>query len=283
MNTDIKEIDISKIIEEKGEKGFLIDINQAYTDEIYLKFIPRNGIIIFLCKDDSGFVNVDNKEYTLQANSVVVLPENHIIEIAPIILEQNSMIAVTLDYILNMPSPIDTNIFSYSRYLSAIKVTDEKFEDLMSYYKFLYKESLENGKYKEAIINSIFYALILEIVAEYEKVFATESTDIKAEELSDRFFRLLATYYKQYRSVQFYAEKLNLTPKYLSTAIKRITGRPLLEWIHDAVLMDAKILLRTTNLTVQQISEQLNFSSPSAFVQFFKKHTGKTPKKQSHF
>ena len=81
MNTEIKEIDISKIIEEKGEKGFLIDINQAYTNEIYLKFIPRNGIIIFLCKDDSGFVKVDNKEYTLQANSVVVLPENHIIEI----------------------------------------------------------------------------------------------------------------------------------------------------------------------------------------------------------
>ena len=102
---------------------------------------------------------------------------------------------------------------------------------------------------------------------------------ITANDLSDRFFRLLTIHYKKHRSVQFYADKLNLTPKYLSTAIKKVTGRPILEWIHEAVLIDAKMLLRTTHLTVQQISDQLNFSSPSAFVQFFKKHTGKTPRK----
>lgn len=280
MIAKIQEIDIAERIREKGENGFLIDLNQTLSSAIYDNMLIRNGIAILLCCSDNGSIVVDGKPYRLYPNSVVVLPENHIIGINPDILAQNSIIAVTIDYILNMPSPIDTNIFSYSRYLSVIRVTDDKFEDLMSYYRFLYKESLENGKYKEAIINSIFYALILEIVAEYEKLFSMETSNIRAENLSDRFFRLLAAYYKQYRSVQFYADKLNLTPKYLSTAIKRTTGRPILDWIHDAVLIDAKMLLRTTDLTVQQISEQLNFSSPSAFVQFFKKHTGSTPQKQ---
>ena len=77
----------------------------------------------------------------------------------------------------------------------------------------------------------------------------------------------------------YYAEALNLTPKYLAAAIKRITGRPILDWIHEAVLIDAKMLLRTTDLTVQEISERLNFSSPSAFVQFFRRKTGTTPKR----
>lgn len=273
------EIDIAEKISERGENGFLIDLKQTLFSKEYNEILIRNGIAIVLCKSDNGSIMVDGKEYKLHPNNVIVLPENHVIGLNPVVSEQSSIIAVTIDHILNMPSPIDTNIFSYSRYLSVIKVSGDKFEDLMSYYRFLYKESLDEGKYKEEIINSIFYALILEIVAEYEKVFSIGVSDIKAETLSDRFFRLLATHYKQYRSVQFYADRLNLTPKYLSTAIKRATGRPILDWIHDAVLIDAKMLLRTTDLTVQQISEQLNFSSPSAFVQFFKKHTGTTPKK----
>ncbi len=273
------EIDIAEKIKERGENGFLIDLKQTLFSGGYNEILIRNGIAIVLCKSDNGSIMVDGKVYKLHPNNVIVLPENHVIGLNSVVSEQNSIIAVTIDHILNMPSPIDTNIFSYSRYLSVIKVSDDKFEDLMSYYRFLYKESLDESKYKEEIINSIFYALILEIVAEYEKVFSIEVNDIKAESLSDRFFRLLATYYKQYRTVKFYADKLNLTPKYLSTAIKRATGRPILDWIHDAVLIEAKMLLRTTNLTVQQIADTLNFSSPSAFVQFFKKHTGITPKR----
>lgn len=103
--------------------------------------------------------------------------------------------------------------------------------------------------------------------------------NIRANDLSDRFFRLLAANHKSHRTVQFYADKLNLTPKYLSTAVKRATGRPILDWIHEAILIDAKMLLRVTDLTVQEISDQLNFSSPSAFVQFIKCHTGSTPNK----
>lgn len=281
IKNKIREIDISQMIREDGCDDFLIDLDIAFSehnepDELLI----RNGIIIILCKADGGEIKIDRKEYKLSKNNVVVLPENHIINyISPILLHERSMIAISVDYILNMPSPIDTSIFSYSRYMSVIKIADDKFDDLQSYYHFIYKESLENGKYKKEIIHSIFYALILEILAEYEKVFDSISVSkIKTNNLTDRFFQLLATHYKKYRSVQFYADKLNLTPKYLSTAIKNATGRPILDWIHEAILIDAKMLLRTTELTVQQISEQLNFSSPSAFVQFFKKHTGKTPR-----
>ena len=281
-NIRIREIDISKMINECGIDDLFIDINNPITKRDNTKgVIIRNGIIVILCKSDKGFIKIDGKEYKLSNNNVVILPENHVINyISPMLLHERNMIAVSVDYILNMPSPIDTSIFSYSRHMSVIKIADDKFDDLRSYYNFIHKESLENGKYRKEIIQSIFYALVLEILAEYEKIFdSSYNSDIKANDLSDRFFRLLAIHYKNNRSVQFYADKLNLTPKYLSTAIKRTTGRPILNWIHEAILIDAKMLLRTTDLTVQQISDQLNFSSPSAFVQFFKKHTGKTPRK----
>ncbi|MBQ8807282.1 MAG: AraC family transcriptional regulator [Bacteroidaceae bacterium] len=277
----IEEIDISQMIREKGD-DIIINLNTTLAEGgMSNEVLIRNGIVILLCKADGGSICVDSKEYKLSKNNIVVLPENHIINnISPSLMRESNIIAVSVDYILNMPSPIDTSIFSYSRYMSVIKIADEKFDDLQSYYRFIYKESRENGKYRVEIIRSIFFALILEILAEYEKLFEVgdETSDIKANNLSDRFFRLLATNYKKSRSVKFYAERLNLTPKYLSTAIKRVTGRPILDWIHEAILIDAKMLLRTTDMTVQEIADQLNFSSPSAFVQFFKKHTGKTPK-----
>jgi len=280
-NIRIREIDISKMIKDSGIDDLFIDINIPITEKDNSEgIIIRNGIIIVLCKAEKGVIKIDGKEYKLSSKNVVVLPENHVINyISSILLNEYNMIAVSIDYILNMPSPIDTSIFNYSRYMSVIKIADDKFDDIQSYYNFIHKESLENGKYRKEIIQSIFYALVLEILAEYEKIFdSSYNSDIKANDLSDRFFRLLAIHYKNNRSVQFYADKLNLTPKYLSTAIKRTTGRPILNWIHEAILIDAKMLLRTTDLTVQQISDQLNFSSPSAFVQFFKKHTGKTPR-----
>ncbi|MBR7182852.1 MAG: AraC family transcriptional regulator [Alistipes sp.] len=280
-NRKIEEIDISQMIAECGD-DIIINLNARLTDcEISNQILIRNGIVILLCKADGGTICVDSKEYKLSKNNVIVLPENHVINnITPSLMLQSNAIAVSMDYILNMPSPIDTSIFSYSRYLSVIKIADDKFDDLQSYYRFIYKESKEYSKYRLEIIRSIFFALILEILAEYEKIFETkdELSDIKANNLSDRFFQLLATNYKNNRSVKFYADKLNLTPKYLSTAIKRVTGRPILDWIHEAILIDAKMLLRTTDMTIQEIADQLNFSSSSAFVQFFKKHTGKTPR-----
>lgn len=281
MDRIIEEIDLSQLIRESGD-DFIINLNDALSDiETTNQILLRNGVVILLCKSDGGVITINSKEYKLSKSCVIVLPSNHIIgNIDSLLMRESNAIAVSEDYILNMPSPIDTSIFGYSRYMSVIKIADEKFADLQSYYRFIYKESKEESKYRLEIIQSIFYALILEILAEYEKVFEVgdSTSDIKANNLSDRFFRLLATNYKTNRSVKFYADKLNLTPKYLSTAIKRVTGRPILDWIHEAILIDAKMLLRTTDMTVQEISEQLNFSSPSAFVQFFKKHTGKTPK-----
>lgn len=281
MSKKISEIDVTELIKSKGGKDFLIDVSLDENNKILSsRILIRNGIILLLCRADAGKLKVDGKEYILSKNNIVILPENHIIEnLNSISLHEQWVIAVSIDYILNMPSPIDTNIFSYSRYSSVIKIDDVKFEDLLTYYKFLYKENSEESKYQDEIISSIFYALILEIIGEYEKVMTSDVDTIKSDNLSDKFFKLLAVNYRKNRSVNFYAAQLNLTPKYLSTAIKKVTGRPILEWIHEAILIDAKMLLRTTNLTIQEISDELNFSSSSAFVQFIKKHTNQTPNK----
>lgn len=96
--------------------------------------------------------------------------------------------------------------------------------------------------------------------------------------MTERFMDLLEHHYQQHRDVKFYADKLSLTPKYLSKIIDEDTGMSATEWINSYVLLEAKALLKSTDLTIQQISLQLNFPSQSHFGKYFKNHTNLSPK-----
>lgn len=237
------------------------------------------GIMIVLCHSGHSSVTIDGKKHLLSAGNVLILPEKHIIRI-----ERNSdpmtksVLFVSTDFILDMPSPIDTDIFVYSRFAPVISVSGERMEDYRSYFRFIEKERREDGKYRKHIIRSLIYALFLELTAEFEQHYDVGSDcKIKDESLSDAFFRLLAANFREHHSVSWYAEKLSLTPKYLSEVIKEHTGRTILDWIHTSVMIEAKMLLKTSDMTVQQVADHLNFSSASAFVQFYRKHSGVTP------
>lgn len=99
----------------------------------------------------------------------------------------------------------------------------------------------------------------------------------RQELLTAEFFKLMLADYKKERSVAYYADKLCLTPKYLSMTVKKVTGHPISEWINEVVVIEAKRMLKTTDLTALQISEELNFPNPSFFVRFFKQYIGMTP------
>ena len=76
----------------------------------------------------------------------------------------------------------------------------------------------------------------------------------------------------------FYADKLCLTPKYLSSVIHEVSGKFAGEWIDDHVVTLAKSLLTSSMKTIQEISYDLNFTTPSSFTKYFKRITGDTPR-----
>ena len=97
------------------------------------------------------------------------------------------------------------------------------------------------------------------------------------EELTEKFLNLVQTHYKQERSLNFYAEKMCLTPRHLAKVIKENSERSANDWIDEHVILVAKALLKSTNMTVLQISDELNFLSASFFGKYFKRVTGMSP------
>lgn len=96
--------------------------------------------------------------------------------------------------------------------------------------------------------------------------------------ISDRFIALVQEHFRKERFLDFYASKLEITPKHLSRTVKCQTGYTAVEWIEKFVILEAKVLLKSSNLNIQQIADELNFPSQSFFGKYFKKITGLSPK-----
>ncbi|MDR2121184.1 MAG: helix-turn-helix domain-containing protein [Tannerella sp.] len=99
----------------------------------------------------------------------------------------------------------------------------------------------------------------------------------RKEELFDDFLSLLTEHCRTEHEVSFYAGKLCITPQYLSIILNEQSGRPASRWIQDALLVEAKRMLKMPRTSVQSVSDSLNFPDQSAFGKFFKKHTGLSP------
>jgi AraC-like DNA-binding protein len=92
-----------------------------------------------------------------------------------------------------------------------------------------------------------------------------------------KFDDLLLKHYLENKEVAFYAEKMNLTASHLSETIKTMTGKSAKKRIEDMLLLEAKSLLKQTDMSIKEITYWLGFEDPSYFVKFFKNAAGVTP------
>jgi len=99
----------------------------------------------------------------------------------------------------------------------------------------------------------------------------------RADDIFNRFLRLLADHHMKERSVSFYAGKICLSPKYFSKLIKTASGRSAPEWIDSYVILEAQNFLKYSDMSIKEIVYRLNFSDQPTFTKFFKAHTGQTP------
>ena len=100
----------------------------------------------------------------------------------------------------------------------------------------------------------------------------------RQDEIYHAFLELLGDHYKKARDIGFYADRLCITAKHLSEVVKEVSGKTALEVIEDYVLTECKALLLSTTMTIQEISDELNFPSQSVFGKYFKRLTGLSPK-----
>ncbi len=137
---------------------------------------------------------------------------------------------------------------------------------------------LHQENYPEGTLNGLLNAMI-----HYYDGLNKRNESISGNEKSrnrmifEKFIQLINTYSKKEHSLNFYADKMCITPRYLGVVVKNTSGVTAKEWIDRAVVTSAKVMLKHGNKQIVQISDELCFPNPSFFCKFFKRMTGMTP------
>ncbi len=130
---------------------------------------------------------------------------------------------------------------------------------------------------KQAYISSLLYSFLLNAARIYGQPTTTVIPPSSASALTAHFKNLLKQHILSKRAVRDYADLLNVTPNHLNRCIKEVTGKPVSNWISDALMLEAKVLLRQTDLSIAEIAFHLSIEDVSYFARLFKKQTGSSP------
>ena len=235
----------------------------------------QNGFTIGLCTAGKRELRISGRSWEIVPGCLFILiPQQFTEDISCSKDFSARTLSASLEAILEHPSPVDINILNITFLHPVIQLLEDRAARLLGYYDFIEKRNNDTGNaYHEEISKTLLYALMLEISDIYRSISGdrSEVTKPRQEQLTDDFFKLLTAHYRSEHNVAFYAGR------YFSEAIRRISGRSVSDWIATMLLSDSKLLLQTTDMTILEISEELGFSSPSVFVQFFRHHTGTTP------
>ena len=158
---------------------------------------------------------------------------------------------------------------------------DEIQEALLIYSQMRKKMEQSDYKFTRNALASYLQILFCNACNNISKMHIDKPAEVeeRTHVLFDRFIELVQQHYEQEREIQYYAELMCMTPKYLSRVVYQASGRYAGEWIRDYVILEAKALLKSGKYNVQQVSLRLNFASPSFFGKYFKKAVGCSPRR----
>lgn len=268
------------LINDLGGKSFVFkDFTDMYAEERYGQPFVSDGIMFCLCTQGKLKIQIDYKEYDIPANHLFVVLPKHVFAVLSRSADLKMEILFTsMDYIRHLPIVPDFDVLKQTNAAPWLAITDEQTRQLTKLYSVLETYNTDTIRTKQIRIG-LTLSLILIIISLFEnsKPGTGDAPASRAENLTRLFFDLLLQHGTRERSVQFYADKLFITPKYLSMTVKSVTGHSVQEWLNEAVIVQAKRYIKTTDFTIQQIADELHFTTSSSFVRFFKQQTGTTP------
>lgn len=234
--------------------------------------------IVFI-RQGSGKVLVNLIEYELVPNMLILVPGRSIIELRDYTADFNlQMMAIGDDLILPHGNEEFFGYFLNSRPTLSFHLSPDEVRQVDLFFTLIW-DILQEPSFREKAIGNLIKALLHQVESSYQtRQENKESKNTHQEEIFQRFIGLVNEHCKTERRVDYYANKLCLTPRYLNTVIRQISGQTVMDWIDQAIVLEAKVMLKHSNALIFEISDKLNFPNPSFFCKFFKKKVGMTPK-----
>lgn len=240
------------------------------------------GAALTLINSGSCTVEINLNKYTLTRGCMVIITPSQIVQMKdasadfiPVCLAVSEQLIDELSYKVENIS----RFFLKVREIPFWRLESEDYNTLMDSITF-FRNKLEavKGVYHKNILEHLLISVFYECYGIIEKQKCEQGYSRK-KELFDRFIKLLSEHHRLEHDVQFYADSLHVTAKYLSAVIDSMSGKGAKKWIDDYIILEAKVMLKSTTKSVQEIAYALGFSDMSFFGKYFKRMTGFSPLK----
>lgn len=291
---DVSLTTLRKYFDDKSGVGFSDDFyffNAKLTQESKAFAHPFriDGYLFILCESGSLRLDVNLCEVELKKNMILVSAPSNILRIKEAHEYDGEklsyiVLAMTKEFLSSLILDLNKTVTDKLSQLSCpvFSVSDEDISILSDNNKLIANVIDSDIHFKKEVVNAMISAGIYHVMSiwkrsEEQSQEQSQVRPSRSRTIYENFLKLVTEHYSQHRSVGFYADKLSLTPKYLSKLIKNESGRSAPEWIDAYVILEAKNLLKHSNISIKEIVFKLNFPNQSVFYKFFKMRTGMTP------
>ena len=288
--TPINSFTLAELIDLAGEQrqGLMRECITASSDsqmQVFRFPCRIDAFIIGVGTEGETSVSFNLHEFKLKKDSIFIFTPKNVLQVNSQQYFKADVIAISPDFMRRINIDIKNMMPLFLKFVEnpALTLTPEESRSMRGMIAQIERETRgPETHFSFDIVSGLIAATIYKVgdimyhyLAEHPE--GQNNSHNRAEEYFKQFTHLLGEHFREERSVGFYARQLCITPKYLTTLIKRISGQSVSEWIDNYVILEAKTLLKYSTMSIQEIAYYLNFANQSFFGSYFKRNTGISP------
>ncbi len=288
--TPINSFTLAELIDLAGEQrqGLMRECITASSDsqmQVFRFPCRIDAFIIGVGTEGETSVSFNLHEFRLKKDSMFIFTPKNILQVNSQQYFKADVIAISPDFMRRINIDIKNMMPLFLKFVEnpTLALTPEESRSMRGMIAQIERETRGPETHFSFDIVSVLIAATIYKVGDIMYHYLAEhpegqnNSHNRAEEYFKQFTHLLGEHFREERSVGFYARQLCITPKYLTTLIKRISGQSVSEWIDNYVILEAKTLLKYSTMSIQEIAYYLNFPNQSFFGSYFKRNTGMSP------
>ncbi len=242
--------------------------------------------ILGLCQEGSAKVDIYMQEQLLSKGELLVILPGQLVSIKEksddFSIDYFTVSQALINEVLSSISRLSPLFFIHMRRKHHYTLSEDEYYRFSEYYRLIHSwVKPTDDLFQREYIANLLRLFYLDLYHNYKnnliEVDANSDGETRKEKITYDFFLLIMQFFRENREIAFYAQKLHITPKYLTSVVRDISGRPAKDWLVEYSIMEIKTLLKNPALNIQEITVKTNFSNQASLSRFFKKHTGLSP------
>lgn len=271
--------ELDRMLKSDFGKFFIVKLEEMYS--LVTHAVPASRSVNHSClylTAGEAVMKIGSETYTIHKNEILFVPAGQVFSFKENDVNKGYLCHFHNDILIGKFTKNDPlKDFEFLRVWGNPMITLEK--QTAGFVLHLFKRMLldysRNGIGNLEIIQPYLITLLCEVKQQYTSL--SGSNQAPAVGITNRFKELIFSNIKTLHQVTDYASLLNITPNHLNKTVKAITQKSPTRWIDEAIVLEAKVLLSQSDLSISEVAGEVGFEDPSYFTRLFRKYEGITP------